>query len=105
MHHVHTDGDTVLREKDHAHPVSPRDTDLAHFISSVKFNASSDSPADVVRMAQLGATDDVRTVIPSKENLKQLNRRLRTRDHRTSSLCSLLLQSSYLLSLRLTDIY
>ena len=74
MHHVHTDGDTVLREKDHAHPVSPRDTDLAHFISSVKFNASSDSPADVVRMAQLGATDDVRTVIPSKENLKQLNR-------------------------------
>ena len=67
MHHVHTDGDTVLREKDHAHPVSPRDTDLAHFISSVKFNASSDSPADVVRMAQLGAIDDVRTVIPSKE--------------------------------------
>ena len=53
---------------DHAHPVSPRDTDLAHFISSVKFNASSDSPADVVRMAQLGATDGVRTVIPSKEN-------------------------------------
>ena len=40
MHHVHTDGDTVLREKDHAHPVSPRDTDLAHFISTVKFNAS-----------------------------------------------------------------
>ena len=33
MHHVHTDGDTVLREKDHAHPVSPRDTDLAHFIN------------------------------------------------------------------------
>ena len=70
MQHVQTDGDTVLREKDHAHPVSPRDTDLAHFISSVKFNASSDSPAGVVRMAQLGATDDV--VIPSKENLKQL---------------------------------
>ena len=52
MHHVHTDGDTVLREKDHAHPFSPRDTDLAHFISSVKFNASSDSPAGVVRMTQ-----------------------------------------------------
>ena len=74
MHHVHTDGDIVLREKGHAYLVSPRDTDLANFISSVKFNASSGSPADVVRMAQLGATDDVRTVIHSKEKLKQLNR-------------------------------
>ena len=59
MQHVHTDGDTVLREKDHAACSSCftklRDTDLAHFISSVKSNASSDSPAGVVRIAQLGA--------------------------------------------------
>ena len=73
--YCHTDGDTVLREPPNAHPVSPRDTEKAHFISSVKYNTSSSSAGDIVREALLGASADVQSVIPTMENLKQLKRR------------------------------
>ena len=72
-------GDTVLRETPHAHPVSPDDTEKAHFISSVKYNTSSSSAGDIVREALLGASADVQSVIPTMENLKQLNRRQKIR--------------------------
>ena len=72
---LHTDGDTVLRENPHAHPVSPRDTHAAHFVSEVKYSSSTAPPGDEVRTAYLGISDDVKTVIPSTENLRQLNKR------------------------------